>query len=274
MIKDILVQLSLDPAPDRAMDYAAAMGSACDANVTGIALCYEPVLPAIDMGEPVPYDFMDAEREANRQLAVDAVERFKKSQLLIAETTEGRVVDASAAGGGEVIGRLARAFDLTIVGQPAPDMSRDGLLVAGALFESGRPVVVVPYTHRGGMVLDRVMVCWDGSLNAARALNDALPLLAKAGSVLLIKVASEKRIDNEDGDIVRHLLRHGLNTSVRHIVVGDGGVSGSLLSEIARSGADMLVMGGYGHSMLREFVLGGVTREILAAAPIPIFLSH
>ncbi len=127
-----------------------------------------------------------------------------------------------------------------------------------------------------GLKLDRVMVCWDGSRNAARAINDAMPFLsrAKAVDVVTIDTKEDKTGEIKGVDIAQHLARHGLNVELRRINAGDVDVANVILSDAADRDADFIVMGGYGHSRLREFVLGGATRGILSSMTVPTLMSH
>jgi nucleotide-binding universal stress UspA family protein len=172
---------------------------------------------------------------------------------------------------------LARRFDLSVVAQGEPGkVAPDEVIVEGALFGSGRPVVVVPYIQKTGVSLERVMVAWDASRSAARAVADALPLLAKARTIDVVIVASERPKSDEipGADIGQHLARYGLNVEVKRIVATETDVANTLLSHAADTSADFIVMGGYGHSRLREFILGGVTRGILASMTVPALMSH
>ena len=136
--------------------------------------------------------------------------------------------------------------------------------------------MVVPYSHRAGLKLDRIMVCWDGSRHAARAIADAMPFLLRAKSLDVVVVAGEPGKSDEiaGADIAQHLARHGLNVELRRLVSRDMDVANTLLSHAADWDADLMVMGGYGHSRLREFLLGGVTRGILASMTVPVLMSH
>jgi len=144
------------------------------------------------------------------------------------------------------------------------------------LFDSGRPIIIVPYIQKAPLTLERVMVCWDGSRAAARAIADAIPLLERAGSVQVVIVASERgKYDQIEGaDMGLHLARHGVKVEVTRIARGKIDVADALLSHAADSGADFMVMGGYGHSRLREFVLGSVTRSMLHSMVVPTLMSH
>ena len=120
------------------------------------------------------------------------------------------------------------------------------------------------------------MLCWDGSRTAARAAADALPFLtrAKAIEIFIVETGKLKSDESPGTDIASHLARHDLNVSVERTVAGDIDVASVILSHAADVGADMLVMGGYGHSRLREFILGGVTRAILGSMTVPTLMSH
>src|SRR4051794_18689036 len=174
---------------------------------------------------------------------------------------------------GQTLGAFARYFDLTIIEQPNPDVltERESAIEA-ALFASGRPVLVVPYIHKAPLQLEQVLVAWDGSATAARALGDALPLLARAKNLQVVSV-----VDGNEGisgpRIVRHLEQHAI-TAKFHSLPGADDPTDALLSYAADCCADLLVMGGYGHSRFREFLLGGTTRGILASMTLPVFMSH
>ena len=137
-------------------------------------------------------------------------------------------------------------------------------------------MIFVPYVQKAPLKLDQVMVCWDGSRPATRAIADAMPLLERSGRVEVVIVANErgKQQEIEGVDMGQHLARHGLNVEVHRITRGDLDVADALLSHATDADVDFIVMGGYGHSRLREFVLGGVTRSILRSMTVPVLMSH
>ena len=276
MIKDIVLALEVGAARDAARDYAISVSAAFGAHIAAIGFAYEPVLPPVDTGSAVPFEMIDAMREENKQAATTAIAQFEEAARLAAVSAESRLIEASMSGATRVFGSIARSFDLSVVGQADPNSLRDDLMVEGALFDSGRPILVVPYIQRTGLKLDRVMVCWDGSRNAARAINDAMPFLsrAKAVDVVTISTGKDKSGEIKGVDIAQHLARHGLNVELRAINAGDVDVPNVILSDAADRDADFIVMGGYGHSRLREFVLGGATRGILASMTVPALMSH
>lgn len=277
MIKDIVVNLSVDRPKDVAADYAISLAELFDAHLAAVAFVYEPVVPVVEFG-PVPSAFLDDIRAENQQAAAAAVERFEDAAIRHEKiSAAAHIFDATLVGGSDRFGTIARRFDICVVPQAEPEKSGvEELITEAALFGSGRPVIVVPYIHKGGAKLDRVLVCWDGSHAAARAVADAMPLLTRAGKVEVIIVSSDAPKSDElpGADLGEHLARHGIKTEIKQIVAPGNDVASMILSYAADFSADLIVMGGYGHSRLREFVLGGVTRGILDAMTVPVLMSH
>jgi nucleotide-binding universal stress UspA family protein len=149
------------------------------------------------------------------------------------------------------------------------------LVIEAALFDSGRPVLIVPYIQAEGLSLKHGLVCWDGSRNAARAIADAQPFLARAKAIEVVTVGTDLKSTEVSGaDIANHFAGHSLNVELKKIAITDVDVPNAILSRAADVSADLIVMGGYGHSRLREFFLGGATRGILAAMTVPTIMSH
>jgi nucleotide-binding universal stress UspA family protein len=276
MIKDTVVNLSTGNSRDVAADYAVSVADAFGAHVAGTAFAYEPVIPGTVMGG-VPAELIEASLAESRKAAGDAIARFDQAAGRAGVSFESRVLDATLVGAADLFGRIARRFDLSVVAQAEPDKAAgEDLIIEAALFQSGRPVIVVPYIQRTGLVLERVLVCWDGGRTAARAIGDAIPFLTRANAVDVVIVATEPGKGDEisGADMGRHLARHGLKVEVKRIVAPDIDVANAILSYAADSSADFMVMGGYGHSRLREFILGGATRRILQSMTVPVLMSH
>jgi nucleotide-binding universal stress UspA family protein len=276
MIKDLVVNLGIGNPRDVAVNYAVSIAETFDAHLCGVAFSYEPVVPPSIMGG-IPADVIDAQWAASAQAADAAIAGFEAAAKREGIVAEHRKLEASLGGAGDLFGRLARRFDLSVVGQAEPKHGpAQDLVIEGALFGSGRPVIVVPYIQKGGLKLDRVLICWDGSRPAARAIGDAMPFLARAAAIDVVIVASgrEKSDEIPGVDMGEHLARHALKIEVKRLVSGDLDVANTILSYAADSGADLIVMGGFGHSRLREFVLGGVTRGILGSMTVPALMSH
>jgi nucleotide-binding universal stress UspA family protein len=276
MIKDIVVNLSVGEKASPASDYAVSVAAAFDAHLAGIAFLYDPIVPVSGAGY-IPAEVIETQERDNEAATKAALERFTAASARAGVTAEPLTLSASFAGVGEQFGRIARRFDLSIVGQAEPETSGvEEIIAESALFESGRPVIIVPYIQKGPLKLDRVMVCWDGSRTATRAIADAMPLLRRSGRVEVVIVANErgKKDEIEGADMGAHLARHGLNVEVNRTALGDIDVADVILSHAADAGSDFIVMGGYGHSRLREFVLGGVTRSIMRSMTAPVLMSH
>jgi len=275
VIKDIVVSLSSRGQQDFVADYAASVAGTLDARVTGIAFLYEPVIPDGTLGG-VPVELIELQRQENSKAARDAISQFEAAVKKAGVAGQTQTLDATFGGAATLFASIARCFDLAIVGQAQREHgASEELMIEGALFESGRPIIIVPYIQKRGLTLERVLACWDGSRTAARAIGDAMPLLERAKAVDLVTVAEERKSEEIAGTTMSdHLARHGIKTNPKRLTRGDLAIEDVILSYAADSGADLMVMGGYGHSRLREFILGGVTRGILAAMTAPVLMSH
>jgi nucleotide-binding universal stress UspA family protein len=171
---------------------------------------------------------------------------------------------------------MARVSDVCIVLAPPFTEPQQRDILVDILFGSGVPLLLVPANWNKPGPIKRTIVAWDGGAFAARAVRDALPMLEDAESVEVVSVLGEKEIGAEasGADLARHLSRHCREVSVNVLPVGEQGVAATLFAHGILTRADLMVMGGYGHSRLREFVLGGVTRDTLARTDIPTLLSH
>jgi nucleotide-binding universal stress UspA family protein len=276
MIKDIVVNLQPGEDGGPAGDYAVSLASMFDAHIAGVAFVYDAIIPVTGAGY-VPQEVIDVQRRDNEAAAKAAVRRFNAAVTRTGASAEPLLLDSELGDAGRRFSRLARYFDLAIIGQPKPEVSQvEALIAESTLFEAGRPVIMVPYVQKAPIKLDQVMVCWDGGAPAARAVGDAMPLLKRARNIEIVIVASDhaKPTEIDGADIGRHLARHGLKVAVERIPGGDIDVGEALLSRAADFDADFMVMGGYGHSRLREFVLGGATRSILRSMTVPVLMSH
>ena len=276
MIKDIIVNLSVTKNDSAVANYAASVAAALQAHLTGVAFIYDPIVPISDGGY-IPAEVIETQRADNKAAAESAIKSFTAATDRAGVLAEPLALSASLAGGPDRLARIARCFDLAIVGQGRSEMSTMEQIIGEAvLFDSGRPMIMVPYIQKAPFKTDNVMICWDGSRAAARAATDAIPILGKNGRVEIVIITNErgKQYDIEGADIGQHLARHGFKVEVQRLPGGDIDVADALLSHAADSSVDFMVMGGYGHSRLREFVLGGVTRSILQSMTVPVLLSH
>ena len=174
------------------------------------------------------------------------------------------------------VGDRAKLNDFMVIGVDHSNLLSERTIAEHILFESGRPVIIVPNRHAKPFACQRVMVAWDHSRTSARALHDSLPFLRLAEEIRLVAVGGEKRFqtDADPATIETALARKGLNARFEQIHLGDAAIGPALQDHALQCGADLLVMGAYGHSRLREFILGGATREVLDDLQLPVLMSH
>ena len=277
MIKDITLKLENDPARDRSLNYAISVAQACGAHVTGMAFC-DPVGFAQYPIPSMPASVLSNITAEKAREASAAIARFEEAAKSHKISFDHEVVMHRLPRSAGAFAVKARRSDLSIIQQTEKQDDDNEAMIEAVLFDSGRPVLIVPYIQTDPFKLDHVVCCWDGSFTAARAVNDARRLLKRAKKVEILIVANEKTEDSRhqaSGEgIVAHLARHDINATLKTLQAPDVDVGNSILSYIADQGADIMVIGGYGHSRLREFVLGGVTRTILESMTAPVFMSH
>ena len=174
--------------------------------------------------------------------------------------------------------RWAHCADLVILGQRIPDHDTGLYRPEDVILSCSRPVLVVPYAgRRPDRLGDNALVAWNGSREAGRAVQEALPLMSASSVVTVLLVDPEEDADIDLAeDLVAHLERHGLHarTQVIRHDLGTIAVSDTILTQVAELDADLLVMGAYSHSRFREIILGGVTREILRDMNLPVLMAH
>lgn len=276
MIKDVVVCLPPVASDKGTIGCAVSIAQAFDAHLLGVAFAYQPVVVG-SIIHGFPAALIDAQRRENEKAATDAIGRFEQAARAAGIAAEPRLLSADVSGAAESFAQIARRFDLALVRQEEPGQpGAQDLIIEAALFRSGRPVIVVPYVHKDGLEPRRAMVCWDGSETAARAIGDAMPLLERVKNVDAVMVTGEKAKSDElpGADLGQHLARHGLRVDVKTIPAAGIGVASAIMSYAADNAIDLIVMGAYGHSRLREFVLGGATRGVLQAMTVPTFMSH
>jgi nucleotide-binding universal stress UspA family protein len=277
MIKGIIVNLEQQVSRDPARDFAISVAETFDAHVAGIAFAYAPDFPGYMMLE-IPPDIVAQMIVESEKAALAAIDRFDAATTRSQLPSEHRLFKTIGAEGPAILSNLARRFDLSVLMQSDPNGVDNDDMIETSLFESGRPLIVVPYIQKDGLKLDHVVCCWDGSRAASRAINDALPLLIKATAVDLLIVLNDKTKNDKNeirgAEMAKHLARHDVKVRLETIPAADIDVPNAILSHVADESATLIVMGGYGHARLREMILGGVTRDMLKSMTIPVFMSH
>lgn len=280
-VKDILLALTTYPeaTPVSAVDEAVAFAAAVGARISAIACEVKIQAPGnvlagavLDVAALVAAEAKKSSTNAKTLLTAfqDAAEKRGVFQDRILE----HCLTSEAPG---VLVEYARLRDLTIVPVPVGDYF-DQWYAEAIIFGSGHPTLVLPHTRKraGAFTLDVVAVAWDFSRPAARAVADALPLLEKAKKVHVLTVANEKVIESRrpTAEFAKYLGRHDVDVVLDTVDAADRRIGDILESYVTSCNADMLVMGAYGHSRIREFILGGATKSMLSRPPLPIFLSH
>jgi nucleotide-binding universal stress UspA family protein len=269
-VKNILVLLSGNT--DVAASYALSLASLFDAHVTAAAPVPQPLPDAAFVA--LPYAVVEASHRDARATATKHLEEFRAAADRAGASASFELIDNTGEPFFDTIARTARHYDFTIVGQSSPDEPAH-TLVEDAATNSGRPVLVVPHIHRKPASLGTIVVAWDESQAAARAVNEAIPLLVVAKTVQVVTVTRPHLGYRREGDfdIMRHLARHGVFAEFKEMPSSID-VGNTLLSHTFDLQADLLVMGMYGHSPTRERLFGGVTRTILEAMTLPVFMAR
>jgi len=279
--QDILLQIDSfpQPTPEAAIDAAVAFAQALGGHISAVAAHVDiPLKSNVLADRLVNLSAIEKEWEAESlagcKLTLQHFEASARAAGVFAGAQKERIGLYSV---GEIIAQHARTRDLCIV----PLGSHyDGQLELAqqVIFLSGRPVLIFAagqsLLKHGG--LECVVVAWDGSRSAARALADALPVLERASKVRIVTFLSEKKTAAAGlgTEAIRHLKAHGIDALAEEVDVQGGPIGQALDACVARNQADLLVMGAYGHSRLQEFILGGATEHVLHAPPCPVLLSH
>jgi len=277
--KDLLVVLGSDAASRGRMALAAALSERFAAHLVGLYPFPVPDIPrTLGYYNPSLFDPIFRElREKAQEVCDREREAFEHAASLRGLSAEWRVTEGLEADPAV----HARYVDLTILGQLDPDGGDTELirprpeLVALA---SGRPILAVPYAGQFETVGRRVLIGWNATREATRAVNDAMPLLAAADVVTVLTIDAREGPDAHGelpgADISLHLARHGVKATIERTVSAGVPAGEVLLSRAADLGADLLVIGAYGHSRMRELLLGGATRSILQSMTVPVLMSH
>jgi nucleotide-binding universal stress UspA family protein len=278
--KDLLVVLGSDTASRGRIALAAALAEHFAAHLVGLYPLPVPEAPRhLGYYDPALLDpFFHELREKAQEVCDKEREAFEHAASLRGLSAEWRVV----ADGLEPDPAVhARYVDLTILGQLDPD-GGDAELIRPrpehVTLASGRPILVVPYAGHYETVGRRVLIGWNATREATRAVNDAMPLLMAADVVTVLTIDAREGPDAHGelpgADISLHLARHGVKATIERTVSAGIPAGDVLLSRAADLGADLLVIGAYGHSRVRELLLGGATRSILQSMTLPVLMSH
>lgn len=276
-IRDILLFMVSYPnrTPGWALEATLRLAEQFDARVSGV-VC-QTHFPAVGnwLANKVAHvdGLVASENARSREATADLLEEFSK---FVGEDRRGEqfLVECRPLVNPAEPARLARTHDLTVV--PVETDVEFHVATEELIFDSGRPVLLLPRPSSDSCRFDDVIIGWDGSRSAARGLAAALPFCRRARSVRLVAVSGDKAFDSSGAleEARRHLACHDIASLVEVVDAAGRDAGRTLLDHAIGTGADLLVMGAYGHSRTREFVLGGATRSVLDNPRLPVLVAH
>ena len=276
-LNDIVVYVDSSEATKARVGFAVALAKEHGAHLIGIAFAPTALLPLY--GADVSFADMSEVMASVRTQGANALRAFEARANADGVSVEAELMQGMSEEFPHDFAHAARHVDLAILGQP-----RDGdpligqyALVERCLFASGRPVIIVPALTDKPSLEGTIVAAWDGSAEAARAINDALTFLKPASRVVLVVGVMSGQDDEQapqTDDMMAHLKRHGVTAEALRVKAGEGDIGRLLLSTAKSLDADLMVMGAFHHSRWREFILGGVTLTVLEEAAIPLFMAH
>ena len=277
-LKDILVHVE-DGRHSRArIDAAIALAAAHDAHLIGLYVLQRPALPGYIQAQ-IPESVLAGQIRMIESAAAAARQMFEEQVQRASINGEWRCEPGQPV---PIVALHGRYADVVIVGQRDPS-GHEGVdnpsMPDQLILSVGRPVLVIPYAGDFPVIGERVLVAWDASRLATRAINDALPLMEKAREVIVMAINPKVGESGAHGeipsaDICLHLARHGIRAEAQHYYADDISAGALLLSRAVDEGIDLIVCGAYGHARWREIVLGSVTRHLLAHMTVPVLMSH
>jgi len=274
--KTILVHVDSGRGTPARLGLAADLAGRFGAHVIGLHIRQPLQAPAFtDAGPAMDSLYRTYETALKADVAMTTA-AFREAIASKGLSSEWRVADGIVD---EVVTAQARCADLVIVGQAEPDgsvTSTPAELAEDVALASERPLLIVPHIGFSKPPGKTVMLCWNGSREAARAATGALPLLKAANKVIVLVIDPRRAADHEEpgADVAAWLARHGVNVTVQRDSAANSDVGGVILSRGADHDVDLIVMGIYGHSRIREMVLGGASRTLLATMTVPLLVAH
>lgn len=275
-LEDILVHVDASRACRARIDAALALARNHGAKLIGVHVADIPVLPAY-ADVPLPAGVREVQRKGFERAAAHAEAVWKEATRAGDVGIEWRCVEGALV---RTLALHARYVDLLVVGRVDEEDPRSESedLADDLVLQSGRPVLVVPPQGAGERIGKVVLVAWNARREAVRAVSDAMPVLERAERVVVLTVNARAEDPENEGipaaDICLHLARHGIDAEAVNAFGAPAAVGELILDHASRAGADLIVMGAYGHSRIRELVLGGATAHVLGHASIPALLSH
>lgn len=275
-IRDVLVGIAVEgehEEPSVAIGYGLTLAKAAGAHLTVQSASWRFTGDDAWLGEFDDDGFARIDRRLG-ELARSIADRAAGDAALAGVVCS---IEARSLSYHDLVSRLAlraRLYDLAVLDAGPQTYDIDQELIEKSMFLSGRPIIAVPPGHMS-FTARKIIVAWDGSAQAARAANEAMPFLRAAEAVEIVSVGDEAQhcLSVPGAEFAPHLARHGVNVSVNDLPAS-GSIADVLRTQAGLIRADMIVMGAYRHSRARELVFGGVTRSLLRSSPVPLFLAH
>jgi nucleotide-binding universal stress UspA family protein len=275
MLKDISVLLPIDRPAGALIDCAVSVAALFEAHLDGIACVYQALNPMI--ASEAAAVVMAAQYDNSVEQVAVVLDQFEMAARGLGIAHDKKSTFNVSYAAIRAVTEMSRLYDLNIVAQPdRSNPSQTDFMAEAVLFGSGRPALMVPYITHAPINSDRVLICWDGGVPAARALHDAMPFLRKAKTVDVVTVNEAENSTSEvsSAALIAHLARRDLTATPYRLTADAPNIHNAILSLAADNGTDLIVMGGYGHSRLREFILGGTTRGMFESLTVPALISH
>lgn len=287
-IRTILVALSDEATATAPLDVALAVGRDLAAHVEALHVKIDPSSAVPLVGEGMSGVMVEeminaAEQQAEQRAAATRALFERRCDSIGAQRLQAPAADSGFSVAWredigreeDMVARCGRLHDLVVVGRPLPDSELPSLMTLNAaLMESGRPLLVAPPSPPA-VIGRNIAIAWNGSAEAARAVGAALPLLRKAEHV---RILSDEEPEGDaalrPAELIKYLSWHGITASSQAFHAGMTNAGEALEKEVMAMAADLLVMGAYTHSRLRQLILGGVTRHMLHHATIPVLMTH
>jgi nucleotide-binding universal stress UspA family protein len=274
--RDILLALASypEPTPASVVEDAVSVAAALGAHIAAISCEMHVQVPGHFISGSVVGlpGIIAGEVDKSRRNAQDLIAAFEAAAAKSGVSRESMLQKCKSFEVPNLLVEYARLRDLTIMPQ-----SHDRWYSEAVIFGSGRPTLILPQNPRSRPFgLGTVAVAWDFSRAAARAVSDGLPMLERAKKVRVVTILNEKNLDNKHSaeELSKNLSRHGIDVVLDRVDARGRSIGEVLEAYVASHDVDLLIMGAYGHSRLREFVLGGATKSLLPKPPLPILFSH
>jgi len=275
---DILVFLDDGESNDSRIETAISLARAHDAHLVGVS--YNIDVPR-HIASLIPGFSTEKQREASKIIAQNLADDFIKAAKEAGVSAEATVMKCRESTAPAKLAAYARNFDISVMRQVSENTDQSNFERAVSeevLFSSGRPVLYIPYIGSQSVTPKKALIAWDGSRAATRAIHDAMPLLKKVDNVVLLTVDSDpaqvKKKTRRANAMLDHLKRHGIASEVQFASSQNLDVATTVLNSLVDTGSDLLIMGGYGSSKLREYILGGVTKTIFSNMTTPVCMSN